>query len=128
MDSAVTPTSLTNGGPPSLSISPASKDLPEPSGAPPPPPPPGGPPPPPGGPPPPPGGPPPPPGGPPPPPPPPSSQQSDNRDSKLYEVARVVLSIFQKARQFRPSRRMKKINWEKASVLNTSLASFSPGV
>ncbi|XP_019858436.1 PREDICTED: inverted formin-2-like [Amphimedon queenslandica] len=84
-------------------------------GAPPPPPAPGVPPPPPA-----PGAPPPPPapGAPPPPPPPapgappPPGIQSDS-SSKFWGVAKVVLSLFQKARQMKPSVKMKRVNWKK---------------
>ena len=54
-------------------------------------------------------------GGPPQPPPPPSVQ---GLAANLWGMARVVLSIFHKARLSQPKRRMKKMNWKKASNAN----------
>ena len=59
-------------------------------------------------------------GGPPPPPPLPSSQ---GLAANLWGMAKVVLSIFHKARQSRPKYRMKKMNWKK--VINTSQIHYS---
>ena len=53
---------------------------------------------------------------PPPPPPPPAVGGTESTNSHLFEVAKVVLSIFETARQSRPSRRMKKLNWEKVKI------------
>lgn len=38
--------------------------------------------------------------------------------SKLWGVAKVVLSLFQKARQMKPSVKMKRVNWKKVCVFN----------
>ena len=60
-------------------------------------------------------------GGPPPPPPLPSS--AHGFAANLWGMAKVVLSIFHKARQSQPKRRMKKMNWKK--VIKTSIIQSS---
>ena len=65
------------------------------------------------------------PGAPPPPPPPPPGGGTESTDSHLLEVAKVVLSVFETARLSRPSRRMKKLNWEKVKFVTRNYVFYT---